>query len=449
MALYYRTQWSLDGKTWNTTATTTLTIPITGTKTPPPPSPNYAPTVHVDTTTTPGTAVLTWEDGPSGPPSGYMYARTGTDNTGAGPWVSDLAPATKHTATLDKLVAGGTYTFTVTATTSGANLWPTEVIATIPNTTTPPPSGGTRTEPLAKISRLGFNSIRFDGDPPNQARLTAAGAVRGRDYDGALFFLPRQKWEDFTELGNYGETRALLAAGRIVVTSLPHAPESLGKQINAEGAKDAYRDKQRAIGAFWKSNGMNVPNHVIRPDWEFNGDWYNWSVANGGAAAFAAAFRNFVTNIRAGGADQVLIDLCANQPSSTGATWQTVWPGDEYVDIIGIDQYDLWPASFTQATWDTKQAEVLSMTGASRLAASKGKQWALDEGGNAHDEHGGGDNPLYWGYQRATIDVCRGNLAHHNTFDQAGTGGLDHTLDHNPKSKVAYIREYGSGAPNL
>lgn len=451
ITILVRFQWSTDkGATWHTETGDVLTIPgaVVPPVDPPTGDADYAPqNLTVDVTTKPGSALLTWDDGPSGAPEDYVYSRDGSDLGGAGPWQSAPQPATKHDAELDKLIPGATYRFTVEAG-KGQGFWTASVLATIPLVIPPvitPPTG--RTEPLAGKSGLGFNSIRFDGGSPSQTSLARAGIARGRSYDGALWFLPRNNgWGEYTKLSNYGDTPKILAAGGIVVTSLPHAPENLGNTINAQGAKDAYQVQQVGFGAFLAANGMNTRGHALRPNWEFNGDWYVWSVANGGAAVFAAAFRNFVTNVRAGGADKVLIDLCANMPSVTGADWGSVWPGDEFVDIIGIDQYDMYPASFTQATWNAKQAQKLSMAGAAQFARSKGKTWALDEGGNAHSKDGGNDNPAYWRYQRATLELYRGNVAHHNTYDEGGTGGLDHTLTDNPNSFAVYKTLYGGQA---
>lgn len=307
-----------------------------------------------------------------------------------------------------------------------------------PPVVTPPAS---RRVALVGKSGLGFNSIRFAGGAPSTADLKLAALARGRAYDGALNFLPRNSWDAFRT--GWGDTKALLDAGLLVVTSLPHAPESEGSAMNGKGANDAYAAEQRSFGAWLKSSGLDVANHVLRPDWEFNGDWYAWSAKNPG---LKLALQHLITNVRAGGAVNVRFDLCANQPSVTGKTWADAFPGAEFVDVIGIDQYDQYPPSFTQATWDSKQSQVLSMTGAAKFAASQGLQWSLDECGNTHGtgSNYGGDNPLYWDYLAATLRTYSANAAWWNTFDQAGTGGLNHTLANNPRSFAEYKRLFGT-----
>jgi len=312
------------------------------------------------------------------------------------------------------------------------------VIVDPPPVITPPSKGRVA---LVGKSGLGFNSIRFAGGAPSSADLKTAATARGRAYDGDLWFTARNSWDAFRT--GWGDTKAMLDAGLLVVTSLPHAPESEGAAMNGKGANDAYAAEQRSFGAWLKSSGLDVANHVLRVDWEFNGDWFKWSAANPG---LKLALQHFVTNVRAGGATNVRFDLCANQPSVTGKTWADVFPGAEYIDVIGIDQYDQYPPSFTQATWYSKQAQTLSMTGAATFAASQGIQWSLDECGNTHGSGSafGGDNPAYWGFLAATLKANAANAAWWNTFDQAGTGGLDHTLADNPKSFAEYKRLFGA-----
>lgn len=454
-----RVQYSSDGGiTWTTLPPSGVIsgAPVTprNPDAPQPPAPSWAPrnVTAGQSTTHPGTIDLTWGDPGAGAPDHYAYGRGGADSAGSGSWLSPLLPPTTRSATLDKLFPATTYQVFVRSY-HGTTQTDTTLTITTPQVTaptppvTPAPGDTTTGEPLAGRSGLGYNSIRFDGGRPSLTTLNTAGLDRGRPFDGALWFITRNKgWEPYTDATQYGDTRTMLAAGMTIVTSLPHAPENLGTSINTLGAKDAFHDEQRKLGEFWATNGMNTPHHVIRPGWEFNGDWYNWSVAYGGTAAYRDAHAHLIDNIRAGGADQVRFDLCANIDSSTGATWAHVWPGDGYYSIVGIDQYDMWPPSFTQAAWDAKQAKVLSMAGAATFASAHGAQWALDEGGNAHGNNGGGDNPAYWAYQHATLELHKSNLAHHTTYDEAGTGGLDHTLNDNPKSKTAYITYYGGGA---
>src|SRR5207245_1228076 len=79
-------------------------------------------------------------------------------------------------------------------------------------------------------------------------------------------------------------------------------------------------------------------NSIIRLGWEFNGDWQPWAAFN--PAQFIAAFQRIVTDLRA--ADpQIVIDWNGNYGYSQVKVdpFTKLYPGDGYVDIIGVDAY--------------------------------------------------------------------------------------------------------------
>jgi hypothetical protein len=91
------------------------------------------------------------------------------------------------------------------------------------------------------------------------------------------------------------------------------------------GALDKYAD-----------NGLEI---MIRPGWEMNGDWYRWSVTNENAAQFVEAFRRIAQTAHAYTRKKVAV--CWNPGYIAGGStdYTTFYPGDEYVDYVGIDTY--------------------------------------------------------------------------------------------------------------
>src|SRR4030095_3058110 len=80
---------------------------------------------------------------------------------------------------------------------------------------------------------------------------------------------------------------------------------------------------------------------IIRLGWEFNGDWYKWAAYDPGA--FAGCFRKIV-----GAAEQTAPglrwDWTVNRgPGQSVRDARDAYPGDAFVDIVGIDSYDIWP----------------------------------------------------------------------------------------------------------
>ena len=82
----------------------------------------------------------------------------------------------------------------------------------------------------------------------------------------------------------------------------------------------------------------------IRLNWEFNSDWYPWSVGTNGntAADYVAAWRHVVDLFRANGARNVSWVWCTNAyPSGSGlsTTVAKSYPGNAYVDWTAMDGY--------------------------------------------------------------------------------------------------------------
>jgi hypothetical protein len=398
-----------------------------------------------------GAIDVTWTwDGPQ--VAAWQVERDGIDATGFGPWGGEFGPATRA-MTFDKLRPDTQYGVHVRALDTANQVIEGDALAVTtpaapPLPPGPPPATG-RTVPLVGRSGERFNSVAFLGGR-ELAAVEAFGKARGRPFDGMLWFTDRNS-ADWNQFRN-GLTKSLadwLAAGRLIVTSLPHAPASEGAAMNSRGANDAYRADQRDYGAWLAANGFNSPFHVLRVNWEFNGNWYPWSAKNGGGDAFRAAVQNFITNVRAGGATKVGFDVCGNKgPSQSGVDFGVI-PGPEYVGVLGADIYDHWGASRTDAQW---AAEINRRPGLATVRAEAAKRdvmWSLDEGGNSHEPTaGGGDNPYYWIKMRQFIDEDPSRMAWHCTYNHDGAPAtLKHTLQtHNPKSWAEYRRLFGGGA---
>lgn len=92
----------------------------------------------------------------------------------------------------------------------------------------------------------------------------------------------------------------------------------------------------------------------MRPGWEFNGGWYAWA-AKGNAKEFAEYWRQIVTTMRAVPGAKGLT-FCWNPTlGDQDFPADEAWPGDKYVDYVGVDVYDEcwnkdtypWPATAT------------------------------------------------------------------------------------------------------
>lgn len=84
---------------------------------------------------------------------------------------------------------------------------------------------------------------------------------------------------------------------------------------------------------------------IVRWGHEFNGDWYPWSLAKNGESpeTYIQAYRRVHDLVTAAGARNLIWAWCPNAESLPPKAWNTpvkAYPGDDYVDWIGIDGYD-------------------------------------------------------------------------------------------------------------
>lgn len=100
---------------------------------------------------------------------------------------------------------------------------------------------------------------------------------------------------------------------------------------------------------------------VLRPLYEFNGNWYPWQAYFKGNDAddFAPAWKRIVSIFRDAGAP-VLFDLNYNRNSagSRGTEdFATLYPGDEYVDVVSISSYNRCGSSKQHKEWKSFSEE--------------------------------------------------------------------------------------------
>ena len=99
---------------------------------------------------------------------------------------------------------------------------------------------------------------------------------------------------------------------------------------------------QGALGA-WKVAGFK--SLVIRPAWEMNGNWFAWSVTSANLAAYHAAWQHFYTVVHtyaSANGMTINVNWCPNVGPNQGdgtVTIAQLYPGNAYVDSLGIDDY--------------------------------------------------------------------------------------------------------------
>jgi beta-mannanase len=112
------------------------------------------------------------------------------------------------------------------------------------------------------------------------------------------------------------------------------------------GDHDAYLRQWGSELAAW---GDPV---YLRYAHEMNGDWYPWAegVDGNGAGSYAAAWRHVHDVVAAQGAANVRWVWTPNVPYTGSTDLAGLYPGDAYVDVVGLDGYN-WGTGITGHSW--------------------------------------------------------------------------------------------------
>jgi hypothetical protein len=215
-----------------------------------------------------------------------------------------------------------------------------------------------------------------------------------------------------------------------------------------EGAAGAYNSYYHDLAANLVRYGL--AGTILRPGWEFNGDWYAWR-AKGKTGAYAEYWRQIVMTMRAvSGAEQ--LKFCWN-PTLGDQQFPAdqAWPGDEFVDYVGLDVYDEtwypdtypWPADASPAEIERRQRKAWEdwIMNSSRglvfwtkFAQAHHKPLAIPEWGlSAADHHHGGlDDPYFIEQMHAFIMNPANGVAFDLYFD-SNEPALRHQLSPDPQ----------------
>lgn len=216
-----------------------------------------------------------------------------------------------------------------------------------------------------------------------------------------------------------------------------------------EGAAGTYNGHFQKLAQTLVAHGQG--NVILRLGWEFNGSWYKWFAGND-PAAFAAYWRQIVTTMRAV-SPGLRFDwnptLGANGMSAAGV--EAAYPGDAYVDYIGVDVYDQsWGANYTDpaARWNEFVTEKNGLNWVTSFAGAHGKPITIPEWGLSirSDGHGGGDNAYF--IQHMYDWITANNVAFQMYFEyDASDGSHRLMLTQFPIGSATYRQLFGVAVP--
>ncbi len=220
-------------------------------------------------------------------------------------------------------------------------------------------------------------------------------------------------------------------------------------QATVNGSNDG---EYRLAAQYLRDGGFG--DSIIRLGWEFDGGWYSWS-SNGNCSLWQSAWRHVHDVFRSVSPD-FRFDWSATSsymPSQAACAW----PGDNYVDVVGLDYYDRGLSATTDpatGTWvdptGVFNSQVLPNLRYQRdFAIAHGKQvsypeWALA----SSSEHGGGDNPAFiqgmYDWMTSLPGAGPGSLAYQSYFNEdTGPGDGPHRLENFPKAQARFRQTFG------
>lgn len=205
----------------------------------------------------------------------------------------------------------------------------------------------------------------------------------------------------------------------------------------ADTANGTMDDQVRAIAAAMVAAGRG--DDIIRPGWEHNSALHPWSALDD-PVLYASAFRRVVQVMRSvPGAEHLKFDW--NYACNGPALDLRAYPGDDYVDVIGVDCYDR--TLFRQYLdpidrFDFFYNRPFGFKWLSEFSQEHGKPIGIAEWGvsSRHLEGAEHDNPVY--IHRLLSWIAANDVAYFNYFER--DVGIRHRLmtGQYPKSAARY-----------
>jgi len=298
------------------------------------------------------------------------------------------------------------------------------------------------------VYRMGVSGLK-KGNYESYAAWLNRPAIWGEDYQilDSWENIEGQAWQ----LGPWSEWVHAKAGRRLVlaVTLLPGTWDGKGPKQGKdagipvsleEGAKGTYNEHFRKLAENLVKFGLD--DTILRLGPEFNAGWTNHRALHK-EAAFAEYWRQIVNTMRAvPGAGK--LQFCWNPANNLvqGDALKS-WPGEEYVDYIGVDVYDQsrFPGTYPilvddlpedirqrrEAAWNNwifdAKRQGLAMW--SDFARKHHRPLAIPEWGvvNRKDGYGGMDNPYFIEQMYKFITDPVNNVAFHCYFQASNSDG--------------------------
>ena len=239
----------------------------------------------------------------------------------------------------------------------------------------------------------------------NTSGVDSLGNAMGQQPSFAMDYLDGSSWSTM-ESSAANEAAKWSSSGYSMTFSIPMLPNS-GATL-AGGAAGDYNAYFETMAQNLVAN--NEGSSIVRPGWEFNGNWYPWAANSSNVSQFIGFWQQLVTAMRSVSGANFKFEWCPTLGDQGIGNLANYYPGNSYVDDVAADVYDQTWSNYPGASGEFSDLETESygLNWLTSFASQQGKavvlgEWGLGSGsGNAgqaysanNQQVSGGDDPTF------------------------------------------------------
>ena len=284
----------------------------------------------------------------------------------------------------------------------------------------------------------------------NTSGVDSLGNAMGQQPSFAMDYLDGSSWSTM-ESSAANEAAKWSSSGYSMTFSIPMLPNS-GATL-AGGAAGDYNAYFETMAQNLVAN--NEGSSIVRPGWEFNGNWYPWAANASNVSQFIGYWQQLVTAMRSVSGANFKFEWCPTLGDQGIGNLANYYPGDSYVDDVAADVYDQTWSNYPGASGEFSdlETETYGLNWLTSFASQQGKavvlgEWGLGSGsGNAgqayaanNQQVSGGDDPTF------INDMAQWLMTNHvyeaSYFDDQS---MALSPKQNPNSYNAFVKDFGPG----
>lgn len=270
-------------------------------------------------------------------------------------------------------------------------------------------------------------------------RLAAYEQWLNREVDQMVEFVA---WDVLHASGNWGPKCWEKGGQENVVYSIPMLPPGQISSL-AEGAKGQLDHLFRRYGGVLAKHGYG--NSILRIGWEFNAEWYPWA-ASKDPKSWVTYWRRIADAFRSTPDTSFRFDWSV-AGAARGFDAEKVYPGDDYVDYVGLDYYNTTidpKADSAEQRWEARMNMQHGLKWQRDFARSHGKATSLPEWGTGvHVKWGGPSDDPYF-IEGMAAWIRDNDVAYHNYWEYKNKD-YDSRLATGEQSRAAaaFLKNFG------